>query len=97
MVANKTVLIFPSQLGVLKGTFEIVLHDTIQTVFQTVLVIVADFFGVGHFVLVLLFLRRKLCMMPQFHLFKKRSLHLSWSDVLVSAATLNVEWAATKE
>ena len=93
MVANKTVLIFPSQLGVLKGTFEIVLQDT----FQTVLVIVADFFGVGHFALVLLFLRRKLCMMPQFHLFEKRSLHLSWSDVLVSAATLNVEWAATKE
>ena len=56
MVANKTVLIFPSQLDVLKDTYEIVLQDTFQTVFQMFLVTVADFFGVGHFALFLIFL-----------------------------------------
>ena len=85
------VLIFPFQLGIWKGTFEIVLQDTFQTVFQTFLVTVADFFGVGHFFLFLLFLRRELCMMLQFHLFEKRNLQLSLSDVLVSPATQNFE------
>ena len=91
LVANKTALIFHSQLGVLEGTFEIVLQDTFQTVFQTLLVIVADFFDVGHSALFLSFLRCKLCMMLQFHLFKKRNLQLSWSNVLVSPATQTVE------
>ena len=60
--------------GILKGTFEIVLQDTFQTAFQTFLVTVADFFGVGHFALFLLFLWRKQCMILQFHLFEKRNL-----------------------
>ena len=90
LVASKTVLIFPSSLGLLKGTFEKVLRDTFQTVFQTFLVTVAEFFSVAHFGLILLFLRRKLCMMLQFYLFEKRNLQLSWSDV-VSPATQNVE------
>ena len=97
LVASKTVLIFPSQLGVLKDTFERGLQGTFQSVFQTFLVTVADFFGVGHFVLFLLFLLRKLCTMHQFYFFKKTNLQLSWSCVLVSPATQNVDWAATKE
>ena len=63
LVASKTVLISPSQWGVLKVTFERVLQDIFQTVFQIFLITVADFFGLGHFVLFLLFLLRKLCTM----------------------------------
>ena len=96
-VANKTVLNFPSQLGVLKDTFERVLQDTFQIVFQTFLVTVADFFDVGHFVLFLLFPLCKLCTMLQFHIFERTNLQLSWSGVLVSLATQNVERAVTKE
>ena len=97
LVASKTVLIFPSQLGVLKDTFENVLQDTFQTVFQTFLVTVVDFFGVGHFVLFLLFLLRKRCTILQFQFFEITNLQLSKSCVLVSPATQNVDWAATKE
>ena len=74
LVTNKAILIFASQLGVLKDTFERVLQDTFQTVFQTFLVTAADFFGVGHFVLFLLFLLRKEGKMLQFHFFEKRNL-----------------------
>ena len=74
LAASKTVLISPSQLGVLKDTFERVLQDTFQTVFQTFLVTAADFFGVGHFVLFLLFLLRKLYTMHQFHFFENSNL-----------------------
>ena len=51
LIASKTVLFFPSQLGVLKDTFERVLQGTFQTVLQTFLVTVADHFNVGHFAL----------------------------------------------
>ena len=44
------VLTFPSQLGVLKYTFENVLQDTFQIMFQTFLLTVVDFFNVGHVV-----------------------------------------------
>ena len=77
------VLLFPFQLGVLKDTFEKVLHDTFQTVFQTFLITVADFFGVGYFVLFLLFLLRKLCTMLQFH--SKREIFNSHGVVFLSA------------
>ena len=96
LVASKTGLIFPSQLGILKDTFERVLQDTFQTVFQTFLVTVVDFFGVGNFALFLLFLLRKICTMLQFQFFEKTNLQLSWGCVLVSPATQNVDWAATK-
>ena len=86
-IASKTVLFFPSQLGVLKDTFERVLQATFQTVFQTFLVTVADHFNVIHFALFLLFFLRKLCTMLQFHFFQKKNLQLSWSGVLVSLAT----------
>ena len=72
-------------------------NNIFQTVFQTFLVTVADFFGVAHFVLFLLFLLRKLCAILQFHLFERSYLQLSWSGVFVSPATQNVEWAATRE
>ena len=55
LVATIRVLILPSQLDILNGTFEILLQETFQTVFQTFLVTVADFVGVGHFALFLLF------------------------------------------
>ena len=87
LIASKMALISPSQLGVLKDTFQRVLQNTFQTVFQTFLVTVADFFGVGHFAMFLLFLLRNLCTMLQFYFFKKRNLQLSWSGVLVSPAT----------
>ena len=87
MVPSKAILIFASQLGILKDTFERVLQDT----FQTFLVTVTDFFGVGHFVLFLLFLLRKVCTMFQFHFFEKTNLQLSWSYVLVSPATKNID------
>ena len=90
LVASKTILISTSQLGVLKDTFERVLQDTVQTVFQTFLVTVADLFGVGHLVLFLLFLLRKYARCSSF-IFSKRNLQLSWSGVLVSPATQNVE------
>ena len=71
LIASKMVLIFPSQLGVLKDTLKRVLHDIFETVFQTFLVTAGGFFGVGHFGLFLLFLLRKLCMMLQFHFFER--------------------------
>ena len=57
-----------------------VLQDAFQIVFQTFLVTVADLFGVGHFVL---------C--SSFSFFEKTNLQLSWSCVLVSLATENVD------
>ena len=57
--------------------------------FQTFLVTVANFIGVGHFALFLLFLLRKLRTILQFQ--------LSWNDVLVSPETQNVEGAAIKD
>ena len=44
LVANKTILTFPSLLDVLKDTFERVLQGTFQVVFPTFLVTVADFY-----------------------------------------------------
>ena len=37
--------------GCFENTFEIVLQATFKTVFQTFLVIIVNFFGVGHFVI----------------------------------------------
>ena len=90
-LVDKTVLIFPSQPGFLKDTFESVLQDPSQTVFQTFLVTAADFFGLDQFVLFLLLLLYKLCTMLQFHLLEERNIQLSWSGVFVSPATQNVE------
>ena len=89
VIVSKTVLIFPSQLGVLKDTFKRVLQEIFETVFQTFLVTAGDCFGVGHFVLFLLFLLGKLCTMLQFHFFEKRNLQLSFSGVFVSPTTQN--------
>ena len=44
LVANKTILTFPSLLDVLKDTFERVLQGTFQVVFPTFLETVADFY-----------------------------------------------------
>ena len=96
LVANKRVRTFPSQLGILKDTFERILQHTFELVFQTFLLLVADFFDEGLFVLFLLLILRKLCRMLQFHFFEKRNL-FPWSDVLIYPATQNFVWVVTKE